>query len=46
MAQQNQQQALATIGVDVNLTPLSAVYLALAIILPIIVFFVAQKYIH
>lgn len=37
---------LASVGFDVNITIASAAYLSLAIILPIIVFFVAKKYIR
>ena len=36
-------RTLLNVGVDVNFTPLSALYLALALTLPIVVFFVMRK---
>lgn len=36
-------KAVASIGLDVNLTPLSAAYLALALIIPVIVYFIFRK---
>lgn len=38
------QQTLATLGVDVQLTPTSALYLTIALILPIVTYFLCEKY--
>lgn len=35
--------SLGSVGVDINLTPTSALYLALALILPIVVYFIMSK---
>ncbi len=42
----SETKTLATIGVDINITPVSAVYLLAVIVLGSLAFFVAKKYIR
>lgn len=41
----DEKNNLMSIGVDINLTAASACYLCLAIVTPIIIYFISKKYI-